>query len=73
MAKVKLLVGRAGPYFSQRAGETIEVGDAEARRLIASQQAVAVTDQRETALPAAGETRTAAKPRKPLKPGTAAG
>lgn len=37
--KVKLLVSRAGPYFSQNAGEVVEVDEAEAKRLIASDQA----------------------------------
>lgn len=45
--KVKLLVSRAGPFFSQNAGEIIEVDDAEGKRLIASDQAEPV--QKETA------------------------
>jgi hypothetical protein len=40
--KIKLLVARAGAGFSQNRGEEIEVGDAEALRMIAADQAVAV-------------------------------
>ena len=36
--KVKLLVSRAGVDFSQNAGETIEVDEAEAGRMIAAGQ-----------------------------------
>lgn len=44
--KVKLLVSRVGPYGSQTAGEEIEVGAEEAKRLIAANQAVAAKKER---------------------------
>lgn len=40
--KIKLLVSRAGANFVQNAGDEIEVGDAEAVRMIEAGQAVAV-------------------------------
>lgn len=40
--KLKLLVSRAGANFVQNAGDEIEVGDAEAIRMIEAGQAVAV-------------------------------
>lgn len=47
--KVKLLTSRAGPNFSQTAGEEIEVDKAEGVRMIEDGQAVPVTKKRETA------------------------
>jgi hypothetical protein len=47
--KVKLLISRAGPDFSQTAGEVIEVDQAEALRMIAAGQADALPEQVETA------------------------
>jgi hypothetical protein len=38
--RIKLLVGRAGGDFAQNPGEEIEVGAAEATRMIAADQAV---------------------------------
>lgn len=40
--KIKLIVSRAGAGFAQNAGDEIEVGDAEAIRMIAAGQAEAV-------------------------------
>lgn len=37
--KIKLLISRAGIDFTQNAGDEIEVGDAEAKRMIESGQA----------------------------------
>jgi len=38
--KLKLLVGRAGPGFSQSPGEVVDVPDQEAKRMIEAGQAV---------------------------------
>ncbi|MFT6775872.1 MAG: hypothetical protein ACJA1L_003595 [Paracoccaceae bacterium] len=38
--RIKLLVSRAGLDFSQNPGEVVDVGDAEAIRMIAAGQAV---------------------------------
>lgn len=49
--KIKLLVSRAGPTVSQAVGDEIEVGEAEAARMIAAGQAVPVREERkETAV-----------------------
>lgn len=40
--KIKLLIARAGKYFSNAPGEVVEVDDAEAKRLIERGQAEAV-------------------------------
>jgi hypothetical protein len=40
--QIKLLVGRAGVDFSQNRGDVIDVEEAQARRMIAAEQAVEV-------------------------------
>lgn len=40
--KIKLLVSRAGNGFAQNSGDEIEIGDAEAIRMIEAGQAIAV-------------------------------
>jgi hypothetical protein len=40
--KVKLLVSRGGPGIDQRAGDEIDVSDAEGKRMIEANQAVPV-------------------------------
>lgn len=47
--KIRLLVSRAGATFSQNAGDTIEVDEAEGLRMIEAGQAVVVTEK-ETAV-----------------------
>ena len=44
--KVKLLVGRSGPDLNQVAGEEIDVGEDEGKRMIAAGQAEAVRSAR---------------------------
>jgi hypothetical protein len=67
--RIKLLVSRAGVDFAQNPGEEIEVGEAEAARMIATGQAVE-TDaapppkrraKRETAAKRAAKAETAVK------------
>lgn len=43
--KVKLTVSRAGARWTQRAGEVVEVGQDEGKRLIELQRAVPVQDE----------------------------
>ncbi|MFT6772464.1 MAG: hypothetical protein ACJA1L_000168 [Paracoccaceae bacterium] len=64
--RIKLLVARAGPTLSQNPGEEIEVGAAEAARMIAAGQAVALAApppkrraRRETAAKRAAKPETA--------------
>ena len=45
--KIKLIVSRAGADFVQNAGDEIEVGDAEAIRMIEAGQAEAVRSVKE--------------------------
>jgi hypothetical protein len=47
--KLKLLVSRAGIGFAQTPGDIIEVDDAEAKRMIDANQAVAVEPEKATA------------------------
>lgn len=52
--KVKLLTSRAGVDFSQSAGDIVEIGDAEAVRMIEAGQAEPVREARiERAVPKA--------------------
>lgn len=46
--QVRLLTGRVGRGFTQRAGDVIELPGAEAKRLIDSRQAEPLTDGRTT-------------------------
>ena len=57
--KVKLLIGRAGPGFSQAPGEVVEVGKAEALRMIERGSAEPAGPARESA--AGGPAETAAR------------
>lgn len=41
--KVKLLISRAGSDFAQNAGDIVEVGEAEARRMVEAGQAEPVS------------------------------
>ena len=66
--RIKLLVARAGPTLSQTPGEEIEVPSAEAARMIAAGQAVALTApppkrraRRETAAKRAAKAETATR------------
>lgn len=49
--KIKLLVSRAGLGFSQTAGEEVAVDAAEAKRMIAAGQAVALKKERAVKAP----------------------
>ena len=55
MAKVKLLVSRAGTGFEQEAGQVIDVSNDEATRMIATGQAEPVEGARETAALSGGK------------------
>lgn len=44
--KVKLLVSRCGPTVNQNAGDVVEVGDAEGKRMIEANQAVPVAESK---------------------------
>jgi hypothetical protein len=46
--KVKLLIGRGGPGFSQNIGDIIEVGENEGARMIEADQAELAIDEKPT-------------------------
>lgn len=52
--RVRLLVGRVGNTLTQQPGDVIDLPDAEARALIASQQAVAIVEAAITVPPENG-------------------